>query len=162
MTRRQRNSEWEGRERLTFAVLQHVLSLDGEDLHQSLSTRIASDLAMERDETRDVLHALAAAGLIDWSPGGTRAAIATAGVRYIEREAGRRRSVRIYSPDRPGSRGVSSPAREGRTEGSVDALEPHVPHPFGDGAESDDTPLVVSMEADDGSASGERVAVPRR
>lgn len=85
------------KERLGYVVLQHVHNL-AEDAGGALSAhQIAADLAIPAAELREILEMLTRRGLVEWDGTGGVALPTRAGMDYLTRAAGRRRSVRFQA-----------------------------------------------------------------
>jgi Mn-dependent DtxR family transcriptional regulator len=91
---RKRDPESEEKERASFILLQHIYSLTGGGDEQFSLRKVASDLAFEEDQVAKLATHLIQAGILDGGPG-PDAKLRDFGRKYIERLAGRRRSVRV-------------------------------------------------------------------
>ncbi len=85
------------KERLGFIVLQHIHTLTDEAAGALLPELIATDLAINLGETRELLTALVDQGFVAWDGGNGTALSTREGANYVLRVAGRRRSVRFHS-----------------------------------------------------------------
>jgi hypothetical protein len=91
---RARDEVCERKERIGFVVLQHLLTIAGEDAVPRVPGYIAADLALPFEEAVEVLELLAEEGMISWAAWTGPVQVTTAGAEYVTARAGRRRSVR--------------------------------------------------------------------
>jgi hypothetical protein len=92
---RYRNTEVEARERARFRVLAHVHGRAGADeTAPVLCARVADELGLLRLEAAELIEDLLATGLLADAGAGPYVRITPAGIAFLERVAGRRRSVR--------------------------------------------------------------------
>jgi hypothetical protein len=94
---RKRNPAIEEKERASFILLQHICSVTGEGEGQFSLRRVGSDLAFDEEEVQGLADHLVRAGILDGGPG-PDSRLRDFGREYIERVAGRRRSVRVGAP----------------------------------------------------------------
>ena len=82
-------------ERESFILLQHVYTLASDDLKRSIRVaRAAADLGLASAECWRLVDHLVRAGCLDEVGRGGELSLTATGVHYVERGAGRRRSVR--------------------------------------------------------------------
>lgn len=87
-------------ERDSYILLQHVYTLTGADPRVPVSlTRAGGDLGFAPQEASRLVHHLNRVGYMRESATGLHLSLAPAGIDYLERNAGRRHSVRS-DPDR--------------------------------------------------------------
>jgi len=90
-----RDEERERKERERFIVLLHVYTVTAHEWSAVTVERIASALALAYDEARAILDLLLLHSYVVPVGGGTGVVVGKRGAEYIERLAGRRRSLRI-------------------------------------------------------------------
>jgi hypothetical protein len=92
---RYRDQHTEARERERFRVLAHIRTCTDESgEHGVLCSCLADDLGLLRLEATELIEDLVICGLLDDSVSGPRVRITVRGREYLDRVAGRRRSVR--------------------------------------------------------------------
>lgn len=100
MDERQRNPDVERLERDSFVVLQHAYNWQSEDGRRLSAWVIGSDLGLSPGDCTAIIGQLAFQGYLTWSGSGPGLRISPLGIDYVERLAGRRRSVR-FGPEVP-------------------------------------------------------------
>ena len=93
--RGRRQPELERLERDSFILLQHVYTVTGADPAVAVNgSRVGQELGFAEEEASRLIHYLNWVGYMKQSAAGPHLSIAPGGVEYLEREAGRRHSVR--------------------------------------------------------------------
>ena len=93
--RGRRHPDLERLERDSFILLQHVYTVTGADPAVAVNrSRVGQELGFAEEESSRLIHYLNWVGYMKQSAAGPHLSIARDGVEYLEREAGRRHSVR--------------------------------------------------------------------
>jgi hypothetical protein len=92
---RRRDPAAELRERLRYRVLMEIYGRSGGRCETPVAGLLVGEaLGLSREETFRTIHFLAHHGFLDYRGAGPRICITEKGIRFLERDAGRRRSVR--------------------------------------------------------------------
>lgn len=83
------------RERKRYEVLQRIYQrAEGDCALEMHAREVGTEMGLTPEETFQIVHFLESRGFLAYLGAGPRICITEKGVRYIEREAGRRRSIR--------------------------------------------------------------------